>query len=103
MFSLTDLKDASTDYAHSLLSVLSVNEPTTFEQAKKEKGWVEAMNKELFALEQNQTWELTTLPHGKKAIGSKWIYKVKFKPDGDVERLKARLVAKGYNQVKDRL
>lgn len=40
------------------------------------------MNKELDALEKNETWELTFLPKGKKAIGSKWVYKTKFKPDG---------------------
>ncbi|KAL0351158.1 UNVERIFIED_CONTAM: Retrovirus-related Pol polyprotein from transposon RE1 [Sesamum radiatum] len=54
---------------------------------------------ELTALEKNHTWELTTLPEGKRAIGSKWVYKVKLNPDGTVERYKARLVAKGYNQI----
>lgn len=57
------------------------------------------MQKEMKALEDNDTWEITTLPPGKKAITSKWVYKVKFKPDGTVDRYKARLVAKGYNQV----
>lgn len=52
------------------------------------------------ALESNNTWELTNLPPGKIAIKSKWAYKMKFKPDGFIERFKARLVAKGYNQVK---
>ncbi|KAJ8749609.1 hypothetical protein K2173_026258 [Erythroxylum novogranatense] len=45
------------------------------------------MDKELLALEQNQTWDITKLPPGKKAIGSKWVYKVKFHPDGTVERV----------------
>lgn len=54
------------------------------------------MNKELLALEQNSTWELTDLFLGKRAIGSKWVYKVKLNPDGIVERFKARLVAKRY-------
>ncbi|XP_057989143.1 uncharacterized mitochondrial protein AtMg00810-like [Hevea brasiliensis] len=57
------------------------------------------MEKELAALEQNGTWELTSLPAHKKAIDSKWIYKVKYKIDGTVDRYKARLVAKGYNQL----
>ncbi|CAL8990567.1 unnamed protein product [Prunus brigantina] len=44
----------------------------------------------------NGIWELVPLPHGKKTVGCKWIYTVKLKADGSVERYKARLVAKGY-------
>ena len=58
------------------------------------------MNKELQALEQNHTWQLTSLPKGKKAIGSKWVYKVKYKLDGIIDCYKAKLVAKGYHQIK---
>ncbi|XP_021609035.1 uncharacterized mitochondrial protein AtMg00820-like [Manihot esculenta] len=57
------------------------------------------MDHELSALEKNGTWILTDLPKEKKAIGSKWVYKVKTKPNGKVDRYKARLVAKGYNQI----
>ncbi|GKC68253.1 retrovirus-related pol polyprotein from transposon RE1 [Tanacetum coccineum] len=59
------------------------------------------MNKEIEALEKNNTWELTTLPQGKIAIGSKWVYKIKHKADGNIERYKARLVAKGFNQKEE--
>ncbi|KAL0305526.1 UNVERIFIED_CONTAM: Retrovirus-related Pol polyprotein from transposon RE2 [Sesamum radiatum] len=57
------------------------------------------MDEELQALENNQTWTLTALPNGKKAIGSRWVYKLKMNPDGTVNRYKARLVAKGYSQI----
>lgn len=50
------------------------------------------------ALYRNNTWEITNLPKGRKAIGCRWIYKIKYKSNGDIERYKARLVAKGYNQ-----
>ena len=54
------------------------------------------MDKEIQALKQNHTWDVTTLPLGKLPICCKWVYKVKLNPDGSVKRFKARLVAKGY-------
>ncbi|CAH9108165.1 unnamed protein product, partial [Cuscuta europaea] len=57
------------------------------------------MRKEINALEENQTWNLVQLPPGKRVVDSKWVYKIKYKPDGDVERYKARLVAKGFTQI----
>lgn len=56
------------------------------------------MQKELTALEQTSTWELLPLPIRKKAIGCKWVFKVKLKADGSLKRLKARLVAKDFTQ-----
>ena len=50
------------------------------------------------ALHENKTWTLVDLPPGRKAIGSKWVFKIKRNADGSVERYKARLVAKGYDQ-----
>ena len=52
------------------------------------------MTAKIVALEENQTWTLTPLPTGKKPIGCKWVYKIKYKADGSIERYKARLVAK---------
>jgi hypothetical protein len=60
--------------------------------------WYQAMVREMEAHLENGTWELVKLPPGRKAIGSKWVFKVKRNPDGTVERYKARLVAKGFGQ-----
>ncbi|KAK4400315.1 Retrovirus-related Pol polyprotein from transposon RE2 [Sesamum angolense] len=68
-------------------------------KASKDIHWVAAMNLELQALEQNGTWELTSLPPDKRTIGSRWVFKLKLNPDGSIYRYKARLVAKGYNQI----
>ncbi|XP_039050885.1 uncharacterized mitochondrial protein AtMg00810-like [Hibiscus syriacus] len=56
------------------------------------------MKEEIDALESNNTWFVVTLPLGKVPIGCKWVYKIKYKANGDVEHFKARLVAKGFNQ-----
>ena len=84
---------------HAYLTTSSIiSEPTTYSQAATDPLWNEAMNKELSALQENQTWEVVSLPANKKPIGCKWVYKVKYKADGTIERYKARLVAKGYTQ-----
>lgn len=49
-------------------------------------------------MELTNTWEITTLPPGKKPVGCEWIFTLKFHADGSLERYKARLVAKGYTQ-----
>ncbi|OMO87137.1 Integrase, catalytic core [Corchorus capsularis] len=73
--------------------------PSADSSAVKHKHWREAMEKEIQALEENGTWDLVPLPQDKRAIDSKWVYKVKFKPNGEIERYKARLVAKGFTQI----
>lgn len=56
------------------------------------------MSGEIGSLEENETWTVETLPPGKKALGCKWVYKIKFKSDGTIERYKARLVVLRNNQ-----
>lgn len=79
-------------------SQAKIVEPICYTEAATNPHWVKAMNEELTALASNDTWELTTLPVGKKPIGCKWVYKVKLSADGTLQRYKARLVAKGFTQ-----
>ncbi|KAJ8774987.1 hypothetical protein K2173_019991 [Erythroxylum novogranatense] len=89
----------SDDIAEFLCNVTATIVPRSFQEASQDERWVQAIESELQALENNHTWELTTLPLGKKAIGSKWVFKLKYKSDGTIDKHKARLVAKGFNQV----
>ena len=59
------------------------------------------MDEEMRALEKNQTWDIVELPKGKKTVGCKWIFNVKYKANGTLERYKARLVAKEYTRTYD--
>uniref|UniRef100_A0A2N9IAK7 Reverse transcriptase Ty1/copia-type domain-containing protein n=1 Tax=Fagus sylvatica TaxID=28930 RepID=A0A2N9IAK7_FAGSY len=88
----------SSQYKSFALIASTIREPSTYKEASKSPHWCEAMTAEITALEANQTWSLTSLPPGKTPIGCKWVYKVKLRSDGTLERYKARLVAKGYNQ-----
>ncbi|KAL0410958.1 UNVERIFIED_CONTAM: Retrovirus-related Pol polyprotein from transposon TNT 1-94 [Sesamum latifolium] len=78
--------------------VLFVSEPQSFEDASRDECWTKAMNEEMITIEKNETWKLVDLPKGKKTIGLKWIFKIKFNQDGSIQKYKARLVAKGYSQ-----
>ncbi|GJU76308.1 ribonuclease H-like domain-containing protein [Tanacetum coccineum] len=59
---------------------------------------IDAMNAEIEALNENHIWVITDLPANRKAIRNKWIYKIKYKASGDIDRYKARLVVKGFNK-----
>ena len=75
------------------------DEPRSYEEARETKEWTDACSDEIESIEKNRTWELVELPIGAKAIGLKWIFKVKRNSDGSINKHKARLVAKGYVQV----
>jgi len=76
----------------------SCKEPTSFTEASKSCHWRSAMNSEFDALLRNQTWELVPPSRHLNVIGCCWIFKIKRKADGTIERYKARLVAKVYHQ-----
>ncbi|GAA0151735.1 transmembrane signal receptor [Lithospermum erythrorhizon] len=84
-----------------MANVNEVKEPLTYKEAKQHSKWLLAIEKEIQALELNNTWEIVDLPPGHKPIAYKWVYKIKSKPDGSIDKYKARLVVKGYNQIED--
>lgn len=93
-----DYESISPSYKSFVIRFSQEREPSHYHDAVKDVRWVEAMKNEIQALEDNHTWIITQLPKDKKAIGCRWVYKIKYKADGEVDRFKARLVAKGYNQ-----
>jgi hypothetical protein len=95
------MEDAAHSHAFNTWSekIRITREPITYNEAMsfpdKDK-WKEAMDKEYESLLLNKTWSLVQLPERRKVVKCKWIFKIKYKPNGDVERYKARVVAKGF-------
>ena len=107
------LRKGKRQYAHSISSFVSYNHlsssscsfitsldsislPNIVREALSHPSWRSAMMDEMQALDDNGTWDLVPLLTSKKIIGCRWVFAVKFNPDGSIARLKARLVAKGY-------
>ncbi|KAL0539558.1 hypothetical protein IC582_023774 [Cucumis melo] len=61
--------------------------------------WKNVVMEEIKALEKNNTWEICALPKGHKPVGCKWVFTLKYKADGTLDRHKARLVAKGFTHT----
>ena len=93
---LDDEVDDNGDLVH--FSFLADSELMRLADVIQHPKWQEAMNEELMAIEKNNAWQLTDLPKGHKAIDVKWLYKIKVKANGEIDRYKARLVAKGFEQ-----
>lgn len=74
------------------------NEPLSYLVAIKDGRWVDAMNEEIQAMHTNHSWDIVPRPHNKNVVSCKWVYKIKYRSDGSVERFKARLVARGFTQ-----
>ncbi|XP_057997456.1 uncharacterized mitochondrial protein AtMg00820-like [Hevea brasiliensis] len=95
----TRIRKPNLKYANTAITEEEVaKEPETFEEASQNSMWIEAMEEEIIALERNQTWELVPKPRDVKPISCKWVYKIKQRTNGSIERFKARLVARGFSQ-----
>ncbi|GJZ91053.1 putative ribonuclease H-like domain-containing protein [Tanacetum coccineum] len=73
-------------------------EPKSISQALKDESWVEAMQEELLQFKLQKVWILVDFPSGKKAIGTKWVFRNKRDERSIVVTNKARLVAQGFRQ-----
>jgi hypothetical protein len=76
----------------------SISHAVTVEEAEGDPSRVAAMEEEMESIHDNKTWSLVELSRGHRAIGLKWVYKVKRDENGGIVKYKARLVAKGYVQ-----
>ncbi|KAG6485402.1 hypothetical protein ZIOFF_053939 [Zingiber officinale] len=73
------------------------DEPSSYVEAKGVKEWEAAMKEEMDALQKNQTWDLVPKPPEVQPVSCKWVFRIKRKDDGSIDRFKARLVARGSN------
>ena len=92
-----DLDEDNAEFAGSAHD----SDPKSLKAALKRSDgqqWKEAAKLEYDSHIANGTWKLVDLPPGAKCIDSRWVFRVKRKADGSIERYKARLVAKGYSQ-----
>nr|GFA91422.1 putative ribonuclease H-like domain-containing protein [Tanacetum cinerariifolium] len=78
--------------------ILLQEEPKRVHQALKDPSWIKTMQEELLQFKIQNVWILVDLPRGKRAIGTKWVYRNKKDERGIVVRNKARLVAQGHTQ-----
>lgn len=89
------------DEMHLFMVSTCIDAPVTFEEAMNGEysdEWMDATIEEFCQLQENNTWELVDLPKGRKAIGCKWVFKVKSDASGKLKKFKARLVAQGFSQ-----
>jgi hypothetical protein len=78
--------------------VSSSAEPANLQEALSTSHWKATMDDEYSALMRNKTWRLVPPQSSQNVIDCKWVYKIKYKADGSVDRYKARLIAKGFEE-----
>ncbi|GJW07010.1 putative ribonuclease H-like domain-containing protein [Tanacetum coccineum] len=99
LFSSVQQRTNHKDFQNCLFACfLSQEEPKKVIHALKDPSWIEAMQDELLQFKLQKVWTLVDLPNGKRAIGTKWVFRNKKDERGIVIKNKARLVAQGYTQ-----
>ncbi|GJV21789.1 putative ribonuclease H-like domain-containing protein [Tanacetum coccineum] len=99
LFSSVQQRTNHKDFQNCLFACfLSQEEPKKVIHALKDPSWIEAMQEELLQFKLQEVWTLVDLPNGKRAIGTKWVFRNKKDERGIMIKNKARLVAQGYTQ-----
>jgi hypothetical protein len=88
-------------YSPSAFTVTALSESASYRDAILHPEWQHAMAEEIAALERTGTWDLVPCPPRVRLITCKWVYKVKTRSNGSLERYKARLVDRGFQQEQD--
>ncbi|GJW03741.1 retrovirus-related pol polyprotein from transposon RE1 [Tanacetum coccineum] len=81
------------------VALLAHKEPKGYKSAAKSSKWITAMKDEMAALKHNDTWDLVPRPNASNVVGSKWVYRIKYRSHGTIDRYKARLVAQGFTHI----
>ena len=89
----------STTHHAFITNLSSVEIPNNVQEALASPNWKKEVYEEMRALKSNGTWEITKLPRGKKTVGCRWIFTVKYNSNGMIERYKTMLVTKGFTQT----
>ncbi|KAL0446219.1 UNVERIFIED_CONTAM: Retrovirus-related Pol polyprotein from transposon TNT 1-94 [Sesamum latifolium] len=97
---LSEFTSPLPEYSCFDVSLSSLLEPGSYQQATQGKEWLETMQVEITVSERNNTWIVTALPPNKRMLGCCWVYNLKLKLNGTIERHKTHLVTKGYSQIK---
>jgi uncharacterized protein YPO0396 len=90
--------DEGAQLRYRKLHAINAEEPVSYIEAEQQECWRQVMKEEMKSILDNKTWTLEDLPRGHKAIGLKWVYKLKRNEEGEVGKHKVHLVAKGYVQ-----
>ena len=75
------------------------SDPKSYYHAQKDPIWQVAMDEEMNSLQKNTTWELVSLPPGRKLVQCKWVFQTKYDSNGRTYKYNSRMVAKGFSQV----
>lgn len=81
------------------MSIDPTRAPSCYEEAMAIPGFVDAMEREMASLRNHGVYETVSIPPGRKPIGGKWVYAVKQRADGSIEKYKARFVGQGFSQI----